>query len=791
MNNLVYIPFRITKDIAIGEELRRVIKRDYYQSPSIFENDLSQLTKIRKKIVNLKDEQVDKSLEIFLRQYYVQVVNLTKKFNNEIIMFEWYGTLGYKPSGPYKLRSLKFEQYNIIYQLGSFFAQLAIKENRFTEEGLKRSCNYFQMSAGCFEILNEIIDEDNFIMDEFSNDSLQFLKYLMLAQAQETIWQKSINSEMKNSIIVKLSIETSNLYSKCIEYGNKSDFIKLEYINHCTIKHYHFHSASNYRLSLMSLENQQYGQQVAYLRKSLELSEKGLKYQRYVKNYVVEDLKGLNEMIGDSLKTAERDNDLIYHKPIPTELPVTQGAFVVNTIKIEELRIPLESDRLFLTNLLPYKIIQISLAYKERQDSFILQRILEPLQSLNKMMNHFLTERELPASIDAIQKPENIPELIIQHSQDIISYGGAKAIENLYDTILTLSSDCRDIYEGCSSRLTIEEEEDQFFRQKYNELWDRQTSKSAGEMLWNKINSMDDYLDQADKADDIILSNYHQIKGYLQLYQGGYESLSKFIPNSTLVSLKPETRTVLIDIREALNETQELELSRKNFLKKLENKSKDNNILPKLIDYYKKNDIVEVSDDSFEALYAQHIKVFNEDLEFVEVLKNKQMVLENKIDELNSLFINNFTTQENEDSNSDRRSILQVLENAYSRYLQLITNLNEAAKFYNDFKTKGLKVVHECDEFVNNRRKVARDLELKLSPNSEPISQPSNQLPKYDIDYDDSDSDEEGRFEGPRIVTPIPIVASPVPMDRNDNSTPLTKELNELQNHFNQTRIRK
>lgn len=789
-SNLLYIPFRTTKDVPLGEELRAIIRKDYFQSPNIFENDLSQLTKIRHKIRHLKDEQVDKSVEIIVKHYYIQLVNLTKKFSNEIIEFLWYGTLGYKPQGPYKLRSLKFEQYNIIYQLGSLYSQLGLKESRFTDDGLKRACNHFQQSAGCFEFLIECMDLEPQIgqNNDLSRDTLTHLKYLMLSQAQESIWQKAINSNMKNSIISKLSIETSKLYEFAIEYGNKSDFIKLEFVNHCYVKHYHFLSASHYRQSLISLDNSQYGHQVGHLKKALISSEKGSKYKSYVKPFVVEDLQGLSAMIKDSLRVAERDNDLIYLKPIPdlSTLVITSNANMVSPILLEELTNPLNSDRLFLKELIPYLIVQISLAYRDRQDSFILARVLEPLQALNKMMNYFLSERQLPASIDSIQKPENLPESIIHHSQDIITYGGTKLIEDLYDNILQLSSECRDIYDGCQQRLIVEQEEDEVFRERHSN-WVRPTSSELSKGLWFKINSMDEYLVQADKADDIILLNYHEIKDYLELYSGGYESLIKFIPNSTYITLAEDLTVVINDLREALNETYEMEVQRKEFLKLLENKSKDNNILPKVIGEYKTNPnsyLHDLNESSFESLFQTHMKLFNEDLEFVELLKNKQMVLETKIDELNQSFIKLYNTDPTDTSrpNSERKNSLQVLEDIYSQYLQLITNLNEARKFYTDFKKRGDTVLIECDDYVIKRREEARDLEMRLNSGGENIV-PSS-LASWNVQYE-SNWQYEASAELPKVVTPIPVVATA----RSNTSTP--SDLNQLQLQFTKTSIKK
>ena len=45
--------------------------------------------------------------------------------------------------------------------------------------------------------------------------TIQCLEYLMLAQAQETIWQKAINNNsMKDSVVARLSIKHLNITPK-------------------------------------------------------------------------------------------------------------------------------------------------------------------------------------------------------------------------------------------------------------------------------------------------------------------------------------------------------------------------------------------------------------------------------------------------------------------------------------------------------------------------------------------------------------------------------------------------
>ncbi|CUM45321.1 pH-response regulator protein palA/RIM20 [Debaryomyces fabryi] len=732
--NLLYIPYRETDTINLGNELRNIIKKEYFQPSSKFDKDLQTITDLRNSISNLQNEQVKNNDELVSIQYYHQLSNVIKKFPDECVEFCWYGTLGYGRSGPTRSRSLKIEQLNILYQLGSYFSQAALKESRYTDEGLKKSCSYLQSAAGCFDKMISQVQKENEketgmirIPKDLQPETLLFLKSLMIAQAQETIWQKSLASGMKDSVIARLSIQTSEYYSTAAKYGNSSEFIKLEWINHVTVKQYHFKAAAHYRISILNHESFKYGEQVANLQVALGSCESAFKKKKYVNDFVVEDLQGLTETIKTTLRVAEKDNDLVYLKPVPKEsdLPPISGATLVKSILPQTIESSSESNILF-KELLPYLIVQVGQAYRERQDTFIRELFIDPIQSLNKMMYKFITERNLPASIDTIQKPENLPESIIQHSQEIISYGGTKLIEDSLNEIAKLTLESRHILEGCQERLKIEADEDDIMRERQgSQRWARLKSSEASAELISKINKMETYLDQAKEGDQFIISQYREIEQYLQLYCGGYKELIQFIPNSTYVKLNTKINEIIMQLRDLINEVGRIENQRKQFLTRIEIKARNNNILPSIIDSFKKKQykLYEegsvIDERSFEDVYERHITMFNSDLRFLEDLKHAQIALEGSIDDLNQKFESEYQ-QTNNESQYKRQEVLQTLENVYTKYLELISNLNEGSKFYSDFITKSNSVLKECDEYVYHRRVEGRELELFLNNQSVP-----------------------------------------------------------------------
>ncbi|EGW30966.1 uncharacterized protein SPAPADRAFT_142371 [Spathaspora passalidarum NRRL Y-27907] len=708
--NLLYIPLRQSLPIDLGQELGDVINRDYFQPSSTFQSDLSLIANLRNTISNIKNEQVTKQDEQALLKFLAYLQIIKQKFSDDCIEFGWLGSLAY---GPFKSRSLVIEEMSILFQLGSVYSQFGLKESRHTDTGLKNACSYFQLAAGCFKSISALAESTKNIPPEFHKDTMGCLTYMMLAQAQETIWQKALgNSTMKDSVISKLSFQTSEYYSQALSLGNSSDYIKLEWINHLAVKKFHFQAAAYFRKANIAQDSFNYGEQVAYLRLASKSLDSGAKYKRYVSQLVLDDFQGLYDTIKSVLKSAERDNDLIYLKVVPGEqdLPPLIGVSMVNPGQPQNITI----ENPFLKDLLPYIIIHVAQAFRERQDDFIRERFYDPIQALNTMFAKYISDRGLPASIDSVQQSENIPDSIIHHSREFANMGGTSSIEDSLSKIGGLRQDCMHIVQECEKRITLDDE-----------LLGNKTQPP--QELLAKIDKMKQYLVQAKTGDDVVLNKFLGVKPYLEIYTKGYDGLISFIPNTSYTKLDEDLIAVISDLRKILFEIDNVRKKRTEFLEAIEIKSRDNNILPRLIDEYKTNYNLYESENlkelAFEPVYEQHIQMFAEDVKFVESSKELQIRLEQELDVLNNRFHQEANLHQSS-SQSKRQEALQSLETAYSMYLEIVGNLNEGSKFYTDFITKSNVVLKECEDYLYRKRIEIRDEQQQH--NHTPVTAPAD-----------------------------------------------------------------
>ncbi|CAK7892616.1 pH-response regulator protein palA/Rim20p [[Candida] anglica] len=723
-SNLLAIPLRQTSEIELGNQLKDAISKDFFQSSGMFEKDTNFIDSLRKQIGSIKESEIItddiKSTEV----YYSHLKSIGRKFPDDCASFLWYDTLGYRLMGPYELKSLFVERINIVYQIGAIHSLLALKESRFTDEGLKKACSLFQTAAGSFNyILNneeKYPEHHNTLPSDLQQNTIKALQLIMEAQAQETVWQKAVSGDLKGSVIAKLAIKTSELYEQAETQSKLSQSITLEWVNHLGIKKCHFKAAAHFRKASMDLDSFNYGDQVAQLRLASKTCNLAAKYRKYVKPIVLEDFQGLAESIENSLRVAERDNDLLYLKPVPNEeeLKPLVGVSMAKPIIPEFLLQTNQTIDPLFKDLIPYIVIQSAQAYRERQDSYIREQIIQPIESLNKLLRNFIGERSLPSSIDSIQKPENLPNSIIQHSQEIISYGSFQFIDSSFAELDNLALNSKKILEGGYERLQIEQNEDETLKARHGSLhWNRPSSLEASSSLRDRLEKMKLYLRQAREGDGFIKQRYEDLKPFIDIYAGGYERLSQYIPNSTFVHLNQGLNHIIVDLRKCLNECLKIEEDRKFFINSVEMKSRENNVLQLIVNAYRSNEIDkngnEIDENTFEETFTRHLHMFNQELAYIDESRQRQQKLEEEIEELNTIFIKEMAG--NDELHGNRQAALQTLESAYASYLDLISNLNEGCKFYTDFIAKGSVVLHDCDEYVHERRIGGRNLENSLS----------------------------------------------------------------------------
>jgi programmed cell death 6-interacting protein len=214
--NILSVPFRRTKPIPLPEKLSEFISSALDQHPEQFRDDIAELAKLRAEIVLIDIHP--SSLERLVH-YHAQLLAVSTKLPVDVQTYCFklktgryrfhlvsqskcgcshpqYHAYSFRADKTVSQANLLYERLSVLYDIAALYSQLATAQSRTTADSLKRACQYFQNAAGTFEHLshqtNDLRLPPGVVIDDFSESTINSLKFLMLAQAQECFWQKAV-----------------------------------------------------------------------------------------------------------------------------------------------------------------------------------------------------------------------------------------------------------------------------------------------------------------------------------------------------------------------------------------------------------------------------------------------------------------------------------------------------------------------------------------------------------------------------------------------------------------------
>lgn len=442
--------------------------------------------------------------------------------------------------------------------------------------------------------------------------TLECVEQLMLAQAQECFWLKAVVDGHKDSLVAKLAAKVSDFYDTAGEFAIKSTSISSEWIHHMSAKHYHFAAAAQYRAACDCLERSKYGEEVARLKDSLDAVNEGLKEARYLNKQVLGDLQGLKEKVSDTLKGAERDNDLIYLNPVPpaSALPMIQRASMVTSKVPREIS---EATALLVeggaygaplfTKLVPFAVHVAASIYAERRDRLVNTTLIDELESLTTSIHELLQSLNLPGSLQALEKPLGLPPGLLAHAEEVRQQGGIGTLLRGMDDVAKLKANDAAVYQEAVGMLDAEAAEDERLRGKHGtDRWTREASRVAGVKLMQQVTEYKGILTSADNSDRLVREKLKDCEAMLRLLGGDTVSLKylpgvlrtgriffnhqrnlqralqEFVPNSARAMLTPRMDREVGKLRQCLNEVSRLESRRRRKIESWREKAKADDI---------------------------------------------------------------------------------------------------------------------------------------------------------------------------------------------------------------------
>ena len=266
---------------------------------------------------------------------------------------------------------------------------------------------------------------------------------------------------------------------------------------------------------------------------------------------LTETIKSHLAVIADSKTIAQKDNDFIFHKIIPTEsqLPAIGKLSLAKPTSLTELYKPDEVQRIIggdlFVKLVPMSVTQSASMYSEEK-----AKLLRAEQEKSDV-----ADGELVAALDHLQLPGSLKrfteskEEVLgqlrkppQPTRDIArEIAGGERTANLVGKLQQLRTKAKEGIQGAFKQMDEEERECESMRAQYGTEWTQLPSAGVTSSIRQELKGHMDTLAQAQSNDDLLEAQWMRYRGDIEILASGEDGLALREEFKSVGSMKATT----------------------------------------------------------------------------------------------------------------------------------------------------------------------------------------------------------------------------------------------------------
>lgn len=370
-------------------------------------------------------------------------------------------------------------------------------------------------AAGIFQyILNTYVPSLSIPSNtDLSSTAIACLMNLMLAEAQECVVLKACIDGVKDAAISKLAASCGDLYDKAYDSIHDSvicDYVGNEWISHFRSKNLYFYAVAQYRKSLDCCPQGKYGEEIVRLEQAKLYLSSALEMQKHLLPSLLSDIKTLDSLVAKNLSRAQKDNDLIYHSPLPNaaSLPSVGRAEMVKCNTLPDLSSMSEViGKPLFYELVPLAIQTFNSVFEEKKRRLV-QSILAEYSGRELMVESFLSDNNIRGGIEAAEQPIGIPSAVLDKSRKVKENGGSENLSSSLKTLEVLRIECENCLNEIDRILDEEEKEDSSMRHQFSDRWQRAPSAEITVNLRKQAKNLRDAFQEASQSDKLVRNRY-------------------------------------------------------------------------------------------------------------------------------------------------------------------------------------------------------------------------------------------------------------------------------------------
>ncbi|KAJ4458458.1 putative ALG-2 interacting protein X [Paratrimastix pyriformis] len=381
-------------------------------------------------------------------------------FGTPEINLTWTWMDAFDPRKKVADRSIFLEKAGVMFNLGACLSYEGVTSNRTTPDGMKAAVRLLQQAAGWFEYLRQYLHKvplGSLTLD-LSDQGLQLLTNLMLAQAMEIYYEKAAADNVSLVLQAQLAQAVSDLYQQThmkITTGPLATHFDKSWYLHAEVKWHYFAAKARYTYSLTLRDALKYGEELGHLYTArrhladLDKVSKSLEPQ-------MRDLIGrLSTAIVADLTQLEADNAKIYNDPVPRPeaLPVVPvlGRTLVKPALPEDPAPPAEDP---FRDLVPVEVVQAASVYTDMVADIVRKEIASMSESTalaKSQVEACGAYRQL--EVAESQGAGGLPDTLAAKCVEVQHQGGAPKLATLRQEMEDLRRECRTIMDRTAAEL--------------------------------------------------------------------------------------------------------------------------------------------------------------------------------------------------------------------------------------------------------------------------------------------------------------------------------------------------
>lgn len=697
------------------------------------EDDLQTLRDLRSDLENPAKQPSPTARRDVLQSYFRALCVVETRFpispdrdHINAVTFTWHDAFKQKLKA--SQQNIHLEKAAVLFNLGAVYSQIGLSYDRSTVEGRRLAVQAFIGAAGAFAYLRDNAaakaSMGSSTTVDVSVECAGMLERLMLAQAQECVFENTIAKGSTPGVCAKISRQVGLYYEEAwaaLNVAPLNQHFDKGWISHVQLKAALFYAEACYRYGLELHEKEEIADEIARLRSGVSTLSEAKKSTKGAPPQLLDAINKLEANINRNLDRAVKENDRVYlmRIPSPSSLPPLPSFSMVKPMPMNEV-LDASKEKMF-ASLVPDSSAKALSRYTEMVDD-IIRTQAEKLQQGSELTRVRLKDMDLPDSILALEGHFTLPVDLKEDVEAVQISGGPAGLDAELQQLRDLRRVNQELLVQTEELLQKEAREDAQFRGQFGTRWTRPQSSTLTKNLQDRLNRFAGNLKQAAESDARIERSVKDHAALMSILD--CRPIESALPSLArpIMSLDANEDAVVGALKQSLRQLETLGAQRAGLEDMLKEMKRKDDILPKLM----------ASTGSQEDLFKKEVSKYDpicEDIaQNIEAQEQLLFQIQAQNDQFSSLF-------NLEDYKASREKCYKQIQAAIAKYREIKENINEGLKFYVTLQDAITNVKQQCSDFVMTRNIQCREMMEDVQRNMAGLSFQDKNAGGYNNSY--------------------------------------------------------